>query len=246
METNKIYNEDCLTTMTFMESQSVSLVLTSPPYNMTKRKGGWADKGDRYDKYDDWMEERDYLDWSVKLFKNFDRILEDNGVVLYNFNYSVENPSLPYKLVSKILDNTNFVIADTITWKKNMRITFPTSSNRLNRNTEFVFVFVRSHELKTFKTNKKVLKVSEKGQNYYECFDNLIEARNNDGPNKINKATFSTDFVNKLLDIYARDNSVIYDPFMGIGSTAKACNQRGLKWIGSEISETQIDYFNGN
>jgi site-specific DNA-methyltransferase (adenine-specific)/modification methylase len=245
MEVNKIYNEDCLTTMTFMDPQSVSVILTSPPYNMTKRKGGWGDKG-RYDKYKDWLDEEEYLTWTLKMFKNFDRILQDNGVVLYNFSYSIENPSLPYKLVSKILDSTNFVIADTIIWKKKMRITFPASSNRLNRKSEFVFVFVRSHELETFTTNKKVLSVSSKGQKYYECFDNIIEADNNDGSNPLNKATFSTELVTKLLDIYAPDGSLIYDPFIGVGTTGHACNKRGLDWVGSEISEKQIEYFNGN
>lgn len=33
MELNKIYNEDCLTTMSKMEDNSIDLVITSPPYN---------------------------------------------------------------------------------------------------------------------------------------------------------------------------------------------------------------------
>ena len=33
MELNKIYNEDCLITLSNMEDESVDLVVTSPPYN---------------------------------------------------------------------------------------------------------------------------------------------------------------------------------------------------------------------
>ena len=39
MKNNIIYNEDCLITLDKLDRQSVDIVLTSPPYNMTKRKG---------------------------------------------------------------------------------------------------------------------------------------------------------------------------------------------------------------
>ena len=40
IELNKIYNEDCEATMSKMNDNFVDLIMTSPPYNMTKRKGG--------------------------------------------------------------------------------------------------------------------------------------------------------------------------------------------------------------
>ena len=49
-ELNKIYNEDCFKTIDRMVSENIKVdtILTSPPYNMTSRKGGYADTG-RYD-----------------------------------------------------------------------------------------------------------------------------------------------------------------------------------------------------
>ena len=69
-ERNTIHNGDCLE---FMKNYSgdINLVLTSPPYNMTKRPGGNADSG-RYDEYNDWKEANEYLNWSVDLFNRFD------------------------------------------------------------------------------------------------------------------------------------------------------------------------------
>ncbi len=100
MEINKIYNESCFVTMSArIEDNSVDLVMTSPPYNMTKRKGGNADTG-RYDVYIDWLSTQDYIGMTVDLFNEFNRIVKKNGVVLYNFSYSIENPALPYQLVS--------------------------------------------------------------------------------------------------------------------------------------------------
>lgn len=97
----KIKNENCFVTMKNMLNNSVDLILTSPPYNMTSRKGGYGDRG-RYDVYQDWKSEKEYLNFTSNLFKEYERILNKDRVVLYNFSYSIENPSLPYKLVCKL------------------------------------------------------------------------------------------------------------------------------------------------
>ena len=244
MDINIIYNEDCLITMDRMEEKSVNIILTSPPYNMTKRKCGYADKQPRYDVYVDWKNEQEYLDWTTNIFKSFDRVLKDNGVILYNFSYSTENPALPYKMICSIMNNTSFTLADTIVWKKSNSVPHPASYNRLNRCYEFIYVICRTSELTTFQCNKKVVKVSPKGQNYYEIIDNMIYAKNNDGSNPHNKATFSTDMCNQLLKIYSREGDVVYDPFIGTGTTAISCVKNNLNYIGSEISIKQIEYFN--
>lgn len=242
-ERNIIHNGDCLE---FMKNYSgdINLVLTSPPYNMTKRPGGDADSG-RYDEYEDWKEADEYLDWSVDLFNHFDDFIVKDGVVLYNFSYSIENPTFPYQLVAEITSRTNFVLADTIIWKKKSSIPYPASPNRLQRIFEFVFVFVRDSEMNTFTTNKQVSKVGKNGQKYYTPVMNFIEAKNNDGATKdINQATFSTDLVTQLLATYAKPEKsfMVFDPFMGTGTTAKGCVEYGCSYIGTEISKAQCEY----
>lgn len=240
MESITLFNEDCFNTL--KRDITFDLVITSPPYNMTKRKGGYADRG-RYDIYIDWKSEEEYLKFTLNLFNALSKKLNNNGVVLYNFSYSIENPSLPYKVVTEIEKDSEFTLVDTIVWKKKAGLPFPANSRRLSRNWEFIWVFCRKSELSTFNTARKIVKTSKKGQNYYEVLYNYIEANNNDSKTpKLNEATFSTDLVNKLLNIYARPDSVIYDPFMGTGTTAKACQQLGLKCFGSEISKAQCEY----
>lgn len=99
--------------------------------------------------------------------------------------------------------------------------------------TEFVFVFARKNEIDTFHCNKKILSYSNTNQAYYENIFNFIEADNNDESCPFNKATYSTDLCKKLLKIYAPKNAVIYDPFMGSGTTAVACkkNEIELHWF---------------
>ena len=66
----------------------------------------------------------------------------------------------------------------------------------------------------------------------------------------MNKATFSSDLVYSLLDMYATDESIVYDPFMGTGTTAIGAlrynkeNGYNLKFIGSEISSQQVEFSN--
>lgn len=46
------------------------------------------------------------------------------------------------------------------------------------------------------------------------------------------------------MKIYAKPNSIIYDPFMGTGTTAMACIEENMSFIGSEISLSQCEYAN--
>ena len=97
----------------------------------------------------------------------------------------------------------------------------------------------------TFNANKSIHSVSKSGQPYYSSRFNIIEAVNNDGMNKLNKATFSIELVVKLLSMYCKPNYnndkdiLVYDSFMGTGTTAVGCIQYGVNFIGSEIDEKQ-------
>lgn len=78
----------------------------------------------------------------------------------------------------------------------------------------------------------------------YKNVFNFIEAPNNDGSCPIHKATYSTELCGKLLLLYTKEGDVVYDPFMGTGTTAIACHRGKRKWIGSEISKNYCEYAN--
>lgn len=46
------------------------------------------------------------------------------------------------------------------------------------------------------------------------------------------------------MDIYAGDEFTVYDPFMGTGTTAIACINKRLPYVGSEISKRYVMYAN--
>ena len=134
-------------------------------------------------------------------------------------------------------------ISDTIVWKKKTAIPFPANKHRLVRICEFIFVFVKKGKENDFNIFKPITKISERtGQQYYGIVQNLIEARNNDGANDLNKATFSTEMVEKLMQVYCTNGMLVLDPFMGIGTTGLACINRQINFIGIEISQKQCEY----
>jgi site-specific DNA-methyltransferase (adenine-specific) len=233
---NKIFNENNIETMLRMSNNSIDGIITSPPYNITsKRKDVYYNNG--YSDIDN-LTEDEYLDVRTNEFKEFSRIIKDDGVICYNISYHNENPILPTLLVSKVHNDTDLTIADIITWKKSTAIPFQTSPTKLSRVCELVYIFVKKKNLHNFKTNKQISKINEKtGQRFYKNYTNLIEAKNNDGIKCKLKASFSEDFVNKIIDIYFPLDSIIYDPFMGIGTTARSCKKLKRNFIGSELDE---------
>ena len=249
VEINKIYNKDCIEFMGELDIK-VDCVLTSPPYNTGRfsvSDRARENREARYDIHIDNLQPDEYINWTLDLFRSFDNILSKNGVVIYNLSYSSDgtvnkNTDLMWRVLSKIIENTNFTIADRIIWKKSSALPNNVSPNKLTRIVEDVFVFCRKNEYKTFSCNKEVASISKTGQNYYKNYFNFIEAKNNDGPCKLNKATYSTDLCVQLLSLYCKEGDLIYDPFIGTGTTAVACKELGMNYIGTELSKQQCEY----
>lgn len=249
----KIFNEDCIKTMQNMKkfNHKNNIILTSPPYNTgrpsTSERSRDNNEG-RYDVHLDTMTVDEYCNWCVELFNNFDNILSENGVVLWNVSYgndstvNTESIGLMWLAVADIIRKTNFTIADRIVWKKSSAMPNNVSKNKLTRITEDVYVFVRKSEFKTFNCNKEVSKIGKNGQTFYKNYFNYIEAKNNDGSCKLNKATYSSDLCEQLLSLYGNKGEVVYDPFNGTGTTGVACKRLGMNYFGSEISKAQVEY----
>ena len=127
MELNRIYNEDLFVTMNRMieDGQKVDIVLTSPPYNTGRNIGENGDKEARMKnnevRYDIYLEKRnsdEYTEWTKEIFEMYDKILSENGCILYNMSYGNENPTQMWLTIAELIKDSNFTISDTIIWKK--------------------------------------------------------------------------------------------------------------------------------
>ena len=243
-------NDDCINVMQSLKNNGtkVNIILTSPPYNSGRNSNSERSRKERESRYDvhlDNMTDIEYCNWIVKLFNNFDDILQKDGVIIWNISYGCEKPNSMWLSLFHILEKTNFMISDSIVWKKSSCLPNNTSHHSLSRICEFIFILCRKSEYETYQANKKITSVSSTGQKYYENIFNFITAPNNDGSCDLNKATYSSELCVKLLKIYAKKNDVVYDPFMGTGTTAIGCEIYGNKdmiCIGSEISLEQVKF----
>lgn len=243
MKFNFVYNMDCIDGMNQMvlDGDKVDCIITSPPYNTMRNNQD--DVG--YDVYKDGIDNVQYCDWTVSIFNLIDKILSPNGKILYNMSYGSENTECMSLTIADIIRRTNFTLADVIVWEKKTATPNNVSKNKLTRICEFVYVFTRRSDFLTFETNKKIVgSIERTGQAIYENIYNKIIADNNNGSNALNKATFSTEFVTQLLNIYCKQHEKVLDPFMGTGTTGVACKLRGNPFIGFELSHAQCDYAN--
>ena len=89
--TNEIYCGDTVETMKLINDKSINLILTSPPYLASIRKDNHKYPGAK-DIIKDNQPIKEYLSWLVAVFKEYERILTDDGVIVFNYSYTTFNP----------------------------------------------------------------------------------------------------------------------------------------------------------
>ena len=238
LETNKIYCGDTVETMGKINEGTIDLILTSPPYLASIRNDNHKYPGAK-DQIKDNQSVDDYLEWIIENFKQYERILKKDGVIVFNFSYTTFNPSLPYFLINEVFKHTDFRIYDTFAWKKKSAMPVSGHPNRVTRIVEMVYIFAKTPY---FKANKTVSSVSRTGQKYYNNYYNFIEARNNDGKVEGHEATFSTDFASFFIDLYSKENEIVLDNFSGTGTTPYASSKMNRQYIGIDLVEKFCDY----
>ena len=157
-------------------------------------------------------------------------------------SYGTENTIAMNLTVAEIIKKTNFILADIIVWKKKSATPNNVSHNKMTRIVEFIYVFCKKEDFHTFTSNKKSVGERDTGQKTYENVFNFFEADNNDYSQDLNKATFSTDMVQQLIDRYILKGDTVLDNFSGTGTTLVACLENGIESIGIELSERQCKH----
>ena len=114
---NQIHCGDTWETMNKLKDKSIDFIMTSPPYLASIRKDNHKYPGAKNQIKDNQSVE-EYLDWMSDIFKQYERVLNDDGVMAFNFSYTTFNPSLPYDLINRVFKDTGLRIYDTVAWKK--------------------------------------------------------------------------------------------------------------------------------
>jgi modification methylase len=218
MKTNKIYNEDCLDTMARMKDNFIDLTVTSPPYNLGKKHHTGNKVFNSYDKYNDDLPEDVYQLKQIEMLNELYRVTKEGGSLMYNHKNRIRKglQISPYEWLFK----TNWTIKQEIVW-------FNGSQNfdkiRFYPMTERIYWL--SKGTKTNFTN--VI-------NQHDLIKDTAE-----GTDKEHKRAFPLSLARKFIMCFP-DSKLIYDPYMGSGTTAEASLCENKSYLGSEISKNYI------
>ena len=257
-----LYNEECLKTMKSMPDNFVDLVVTSPPYaNQRKSVYGGIDSGK-------------YVFWFAEIAQQIKRILKPSGSFFLNIKPHTdegERSLYVFELVLNLRNNIGFKFIDEYCWTKNA---FPGShKGRFKNGFEPIYHFAKSSPDKlTFNPlacgepiKAESLKRAERKQcgkplsgmcalkitnikNTSICRPSNVlyinNVQNQYSESIKHPAVFPVKLVEFFIKSFSNENDLVYDPFMGSGTTAIAAIKNKRRWIGSEISEEYCKLIN--
>lgn len=247
METEIIYNEDCLLTMSRMPNNYIDFVITSPPYDDIRNYNG-------------------YVFEFEKIARELFRILKVGGVIIWvvadaTIKGSETGTSFKQALYFK---DIGFNLHDTMIYYKNNPM--PQTGNRYHQHFEYMFAFSKGAPI-TFNpiteptkyqglanmknrgqegtlNYEKVERTTEKkvGNVFFYSIGGGISTKDKIAYN--HPAIFPEKLVYDQIITWTNESDIIYDPFMGSGTTAKIAHLLNRHWIGSEISEEYVNIAN--
>ena len=252
MRINHIYNEDCLITMGHMPNQFIDLTVTSPPYDGLRDYNGYS---------------FDFENIAKALY----RITKKGGVVVWVVGDAIINGSetgTSFKQALYFME-CGFNLHDTMIYQKDNPPPVG-GSNRYYQHFEYMFVFAkgkintfnpiikerrnkyndkRTERIKSFTRNKNGIfekkKVSLIGKvKIGNIWKYVVGGGNSVDYNIKHPAAFPEKLANDHILSWSNENDLVYDPFMGSGTTAKMSHLLKRNWIGSEISSEYVELAN--
>jgi DNA modification methylase len=236
LELNIIYNEDCLETMKAMPDNYIDLTITSPPYDSLRIYNGYS------------------FDFS-EVAKSLYEITKPGGVLVWIVGDETTKGSESGTSFRQALGlkDVGFNLHDTMIWRK----TNPMPKFKHKRYSDvFEYMFVLSKgQPKTFnplmqpnkragelydytaklKTTGKVRTKKTFNINTERYRDNIWEIAVSRNETE-HPAVFPETLVSDHILSWSNENDIVYDPFMGSGTTAIAAKKLNRNYIGSEIS----------
>jgi site-specific DNA-methyltransferase (adenine-specific) len=248
----KLYLEDCLEGMQRrLAPSSVSVVVTSPPYNI----------GVPYKTYKDDLPRADYLTWMALWAQRVRGVLHPEGSLFLNLGSRPADPWFPLEVLERM--RAHFVLQNVIHWIKSIYIEHesygrhievnvghykPVNSNRfLNDSHEYIFHLTHHGRVTLdrlavgvpYKDSSNVARWN-KAREGIRCRGNCwyipyptIKSRDRDRPHPASFPPLLAEMCIRLHGISR--TQIVLDPFMGIGNTAEACLNLGLDFVGFEI-----------
>lgn len=231
---NKIFNEDCYQTLQRLADGTVDLLLQDTPFGVTQNE------------------------WDIKpdfnlMWEQWNRVTKENGAMIFFATQPFAS--------ELILSNAKNFRYDLI-WYKALGTGFLNANKMPMRNHEHILLFYR--KLPTYNPQMGIglrkkgnRKHDRNGTNYgrfategtSNYFDDegkrfpqsVIDFSNGDRTSENDHPTQKPlDLIRYLVKTYSNENEIVFDGYMGSGTTAVACAVENRTYIGSELN---TEYF---
>ena len=212
-----------------MNGEKVDMVFTSPPYNsgdVAMRGGGkfaFGKTGAKtlYENYKDDKTPQEYFDFCISILNNISLIVNELHSIFWNVSYNANSRDDYGKIV--FADVNPFRVKETIIWNKGVAIPI-TSEGILSRNSEFIFLMSNGNK---YLTNQKI------GE--HSVYWNTWNISSSGSQKNEHKACFPVELPFKAIEDFSKSDSIIFEPFMGSGTTMVASHQLNRKCYGIEL-----------
>lgn len=237
LEKNKIYQGDCLQVMQNIDNASIDMILCDLPYGVTNNK-------------------RDVVIPFDKLWKQYVRIIKDNGVI------ALFAQGIFY--VDLVSSNRKLFKYDLI-WDKKLTSGFLNCNRQPLRQHEQIAIFYKKQPTynpqftigEPSHSKGKCLK-KHRNSNYgnYDEIDttnknnvnkfptSILECQKTHPSKAIHPTQKSIELSKYLIKTYTNKNELILDNCIGSGTTAIACIETNRNYIGIELQQKYVDIAN--
>lgn len=226
---NKITCGDCLEHLKNIPDNSVDLIVTDPPYNIgdsskrTKVGNKIVSNADAWGEWDTY-DKKEFDVFFINYIKECYRILKDGGSI-YCFSAREDNGFFTRKAV-----DIGFTYLNTMAIIKDNPLPHFTKTN-WRSSFELAFYCCKGKKPKTF----NFLSQQEMINKYHY----LIGKKDTNHPTEKPLKYFEL-----LIKVNSNKNDIIFDGFMGSGTTAVAAKKQGRQFIGFELSQEYVDIAN--
>ena len=141
METNVLYNDDCIFADKYLEKDSVDLFLFSPPYADLRN----------YGHEDSQVSPDNYVEWFLPKARVFKELLKDTGSMIININDCVRDRFrhlYVFELVVALCKEVGFHLFERTFWDSGCSP--PSPKGRFRNTTEYILWFAKTKDFKFY------------------------------------------------------------------------------------------------
>jgi modification methylase len=216
-----------------LPENSLHLMVTSPPYNVTKE-------------YDENLTLKEYLQLLRNVFTETYRVLVTGGRACVNVANLGRRPYIPLSdFISHIMIEIGFHMRGEIIWNKGAGAgvsmawgSWQSASNPVLRDVhEYILVFSKG----SFTRKKPENKENTISREQFMEWTKSIWTMNPESAKKVgHPAPFPIELPYRLIQMYTYKDDVILDPFIGSGTTAIAALKAERNYIGYDNDKEYV------